>query len=86
MSAQCWKIGKIGGVLLLLFILFGLIASPLTVLAQGGNVDLALSLASGGYPSQVKAGENNTFFVEVRNIGNTTLTNIQLSSIVNCDT
>ena len=54
---------------------------PKPIPAQGEKIDLSLSLVSGGYPDRVTAGENVTFFLEIRNTGNKTITNIRLSSI-----
>lgn len=65
---------------LLLFIIgMVTILSPLSAVAQDAKTDLALRLV-GDYYSKVKAGEDNRFFLEIRNIGNKAVTNIRLSS------
>jgi len=50
------------------------------ILAQGEKINLDLSLVD-RYDNRVTAGENATFFLEVRNSGNKMITTIRLSSI-----
>lgn len=47
---------------------------------EGERVNLDMYLV-GRYDTRVSAGENATFFLEVRNTGNKTITNIRLSAI-----
>ncbi|MFC2011409.1 NEW3 domain-containing protein [Chloroflexota bacterium] len=70
-------------VALFLVLIAGLttILSPQPILAQEEKIGLSLSLVSGRYYTEVTAGENVTLFLEVRNTGNKTITNIRLSSI-----
>ncbi|MFH0914310.1 MAG: NEW3 domain-containing protein [Chloroflexota bacterium] len=68
----CWLVLLIVGLVTVLL--------PGSALAQENRVDLALNLVSGRYPTEVKAGRDNSFYLEVRNTGNKTVTNIKLSS------
>ncbi|MFC2005638.1 NEW3 domain-containing protein [Chloroflexota bacterium] len=54
--------------------------SPCNVLAQEEKAGLTLRLVSGGYKSEVKPDEDNTFFLEVANSGTKTINNIKFSS------
>jgi len=54
--------------------------APTTILAPGEIIRLDLLLV-GRYNNRVTAGENATFFLEIRNSGNKMITNIRLSSI-----
>lgn len=54
--------------------------APAPILAPGEKISLDLSLV-GSYKNRVTAGENATFFLEIRNSGNKMITNIRLSSI-----
>ena len=53
---------------------------PRPLLAQEEKTDLTLTLFPRDYYNEVKVGEDNGLFLEVRNIGNTTITRIRLSS------
>ncbi len=53
---------------------------PRPLLAQGEKTDLTLTLSPIGYYNELKVGEENKLFLEVRNTGNTTITHIRLSS------
>ncbi len=55
-------------------------SAPTPILAPGEIISLDLLLV-GRYDNRVTAGENATFFLEIRNSGNKTITNIRLSSI-----
>ncbi len=55
-----------------------LLARP--ILAQEGKVDLTLRLVPGDYYNRVAAGQDNTFFLEIRNTGNKAVTNISLAA------
>ena len=50
------------------------------VLAQERETDLTLRLVSQWYGVEATAGEDNSFFLEVDNIGNEAITDIKLSS------
>lgn len=69
-------------ILSLLVILTGMIMSllPQSGFAQEERIALTLRLVSDHYNSEVKVGQDNIFFLEVRNIGNTAITDICLSS------
>ncbi len=54
--------------------------APTPILAPGEIISLDLLLV-GRYDNRVTAGENATFFLEIRNSGNKMITNIRLSSI-----
>jgi uncharacterized membrane protein len=72
------KITRIVGWLFLFVGLMTLLL-PGSTLAAETKTDLTIRLI-GDYYSQVKAGEDNKFFLELRNSGNRTLTDIRLSS------
>ena len=64
----------------LFLLLIGLVTVfSLPALAQGEKTDLTLRLV-GNYYSEVKAGKDNNFFLEVRNTGTRAITNIRLSA------
>jgi len=69
-------------VALFLVLMAGLITSlsPQPILAQEEKIGLSLWLVN-RYDNKVTAGENTTFFLEIRNTGNKAITNIRLSSI-----
>lgn len=74
---------KIGSRICWLFLFaVGLIAilSPQPTLAQKEEVNLTLWLRNGWYHRDARAGEDNNFFLEVRNTGTKPITNIRLSS------
>lgn len=75
---------KIPGKVCWLFLLIaGLMAAmPLPVSAQGKETDLILNLipGRGDYRNEISAGKENTFFLEVRNIGTGDITDIKLSA------
>ncbi len=74
---------KITGKACWLFLLaVGLIAilSPRPTLAQREGVRLSLWLRDGGYRCEARSGQDNSFFLEVRNTGTKPITNIRLSS------
>lgn len=73
-SKACWLF------LLVAVLMTALLPQP--SLAQERELDLTLTLLPGRYPyyNEVKAGEDNTFFLEVRNTGSKAITNIRLSS------
>jgi uncharacterized membrane protein len=54
---------------------------PQRTIAQN-KTDLIMTIINSGYHIEVKAGQDNHFALEVRNIGTTTLNNILLSSDV----
>ena len=62
-----------------------MLAQP--VLAQVKTTDLTLYLrnSQNNYSNVVKAGQDNKFFLEVRNIGTERINNIQFSSDVSGD-
>ncbi len=64
---------------LFLLAIFMAIMLPGRALAQD-KIDLSLSFVQGNYYQNVKPGENNKFFIEVRNSGDKLLTNIKLSA------
>ena len=53
---------------------------PLFAQVQAEKTDLTLTLFPRDYYNEVKVGEDNRLFLEVRNTGNTTITRIRLSS------
>ncbi len=62
-----------------------LVSMIITLLPQPGfaqeeRIALTLRLVSDHYNSEVKVGQDNILFLEVRNIGNIAITNIRLSS------
>jgi len=57
------------------------VLSPRPILAQEEKIDLHLQLVSGRYENKVTPGKDNIFFLEIRNTGNKTITNIMLSCI-----
>lgn len=65
---------------LLLFAVLMTILSPYPLLAQEEKVDLTLTMAPGSYYREVTRGKDNTLFLEIRNTGNTAITNISLYS------
>jgi uncharacterized membrane protein len=75
---------KFGGKLCGLVFLFiaGLmpILSASTALAQMGSTDLILTFQPDNYYNKVTAGEDNRFFLELRNNGSLAISNITLSS------
>ncbi len=74
-------VGKITSLLFFVVALVVLLV-PEPALAQRERTDLTLRLIpkSGRFDNQVKVGEDNKFFLEVRNIGTTALTRIRLST------
>ena len=66
----------------LLIILAGVIFTllPKPGFAQEERIALTLRLVSNHYHSEVKVGQDNILFLELRNIGNTVITDISLSS------
>ena len=44
------------------------------------RTDLSLTLLPSSYYREIKAGKDNIFYLEIRNTGDTTITNIKLSS------
>lgn len=54
--------------------------APQPTLAQGERTDLSLRLTPYRYNVEVTPGEDNIFYLEVKNEGTTTITNIALSS------
>lgn len=75
---------KIGSGVLLPFLLAASLATillPGAVLAQEGRTDLILSVVwAGKHYNEVTAGKDNAIFLEVRNTGNRSITNIKLSA------
>lgn len=71
--------GKACWLFLLTAVLMAMLLLPQPNLAQERKVELALTLLP--YRAEAKAGEDNTFFLEVRNIGSRAITNIRLSSV-----
>jgi uncharacterized membrane protein len=68
---------------LLLFLLIVCMSAILLtrpISAQEEKVDLTLQLVPGWYRYEATAGEENLFFLEVRNTGSKAITNIRLSS------
>lgn len=65
----------------LLLLVVGLVAVlwPCSILAQPEKTDLTLNIVYDGFRS-LKAGEQRTMFLEVRNTGYSELTDIQLSA------
>lgn len=70
-------------ILSILIILAGMIfiLLPQPGYAQEERIALTLRLISNHYNSEVKVGQDNIFFLEVRNIGNTSISDISISSI-----
>ncbi len=69
-------------IVVLLFILMPVLTtvlSPRPILAQG-KTDLNLSLVTNDYYNKVTPGKDNPFFLKAWNAGDTTITNIRLSS------
>jgi len=65
---------------LVIAVLMTILVLPQPTLAQERELDLSLALLPGYYYNEVTAGKDNTLFLEVRNIGSQTITNIILSS------
>jgi uncharacterized membrane protein len=57
-----------------------LLAVPVTAQAQETKRDLVLIYSPGSYLYEVKPGEDNVAYLEVRNAGTDTITNIRLSA------
>ncbi len=75
---------KISSRVLILFLFVVVLVTvllPQPILAQKERTDLYLTLVSARYPNEVVPGEDNRFFLEVRNVGNRAINNIRLSSI-----
>ncbi len=53
---------------------------PQAAVAQDEKIDLTLTLVPSDYYNQVKGGEDNRLFLEVRNAGNKAVTKIGLSA------
>lgn len=72
---------KASAVLSVFLLMVGLVAAllPPRAIAQE-KIDLTLKLVS-GYYNEVTVGKDNIFFLEIRNTGNTAVTNIRLSSV-----
>jgi len=67
--------------LLLLMVVLVSSLSPCSLLyAQEGKVDLSLRMLSGYYYKEVSPGESTTLFMEVRNNGDTAITDIELTA------
>lgn len=73
--------GKLQWLLVCLLSLMA-IMPPRPIFAQGEKTDLILMLSPINYQNDLKVGVDNKLFLEVRNIGNTTITRIRLSSQV----
>lgn len=74
------RIGRISlGLSLLAALLMSCLMPPVCILAQADRVRLDLRLLP-GYYNELTAGDNNTLFLEVKNNGNTKITNISLDS------
>jgi uncharacterized membrane protein len=74
------RIGGISlGLSLLVVILMPYLTAPVCLLAQADKIELNLRLLPGSY-NELTAGDNNTLFLEVKNNGNTKITNISLDS------
>jgi uncharacterized membrane protein len=71
-SKVCWLFLLIAGLVTILL--------PRTTLAQEGKIDLTLTLFPGDYNNEVKVGEDNRLFLEIRNNGTKAVTRIRLSS------
>src|SRR3989304_208070 len=65
-------------VLIAIFSAFSFLAPP-PVMAQE-RTDLFLTVLPFGYYVDARAGEDNRFFLEIRNAGTTAVTNVRLSS------
>ena len=72
-----WKLVRL---CLLASFLMGPLISSAWVFAQEDKVDLSLRLLSGYYYKEVTPGSTTTLFMEVRNNGNTAITNIRLTA------
>ena len=67
--------------LLLLAIVLVTSLSPCSLLyAQENKVDLSLRLLSGYYHKEIAPGESTTLFMEIRNNGDTAITDIELTA------
>lgn len=64
--------------LLLTSVLMAILLLPQPSIAQERQLELTLTLFP--YRAEAKAGEDNTFFLEVRNAGSRAITDIRLSS------
>lgn len=67
---------------LTLLLAAGLVISTFSgqILAQGDKVELTLRLLPGHYYTKIVPGENKTLYLEIENTGDSSITNIWLSS------
>ena len=66
--------------LLLAAVLMSSLAPCSLLYAQEGKVDLSLNLLPGYYYKEIAPGENTALFMEIRNYGDTAITDIKLTA------